>query len=75
MGEFNEFLVYVLEEILFKGYTHSKRGSGLTKIPQKVMTLDVCEGINIEKEIRKAFVHFYKDSILKKRVNPAYTIQ
>jgi hypothetical protein len=66
LGEFNEFLVYVLEEILFKGYTHSKRGSGLTKIPQKVMTLDVCEGINIEKEIRKAFVHFYKDSILKK---------
>lgn len=63
LEQFNPFLVYVLEEILFKGYTHSKRGSGITKIPKKVLTLDVCEGIDIEKEIRRAFVHFYKDVV------------
>lgn len=66
LDNFNSLLVYVLEKILFKGYTHSKRGSGITKIPNKVLTLDACEGIDIEKEIKKAFVHFYKDIILTK---------
>ena len=64
---YNPFLVYVLDEILFKGYTHSKRGSGLTKIPEKVLKLDVCEGINIKKEIKEIFVCHFRDKILSKR--------
>ena len=67
LDEYNPFLVYVLDEILFKGYTHSKRGSGLTKIPEKVLKLDVCEGINIKKEIKDIFVHRFRDKILSKK--------
>ena len=64
---YNSFLVYVLDEILFKGYTHSKRGSGLSKIPEKVLKLDVCEGIDIKKEIKNVFVHHFRDKILMKK--------
>jgi hypothetical protein len=67
LDEYNPFLVYVLDEILFKGYTHSKRGSGLTKIPEKVLKLDVCEGIDIKKEIKNIFVHHFKDKIMSKK--------
>lgn len=56
----NEWLLYVLETILFKGRTHSKRGTGLTKIPEKVLKLDVCEGIDIKKEIRDTFLEYYR---------------
>jgi hypothetical protein len=67
LDDYNPFLVYVLDEILFKGYTHSKRGSGLTKIPEKVLKLDICEGINIKKDIKDIFVYHFKDKILKKK--------
>jgi hypothetical protein len=65
--DYNPRLVDVLDEILFKGYTHSKRGSGLTKIPEKVLKLDVCEGMNIKKEIKNLFVYHFKDKILSKK--------
>lgn len=64
---YNPQLVYVLDQILFKGYTHSKRGSGLTKIPEKVLKLDICEGVDIKKEIKHIFIHHYKDKILSKK--------
>jgi len=67
LDDYNPFLVYVLDNILFKGYTHSKRGSGLTKIPEKVLKLDICEGINIKKEIKDIFVYHFRDKILSKR--------
>ena len=63
IDEYNPFLVYVLDEILFKGYTHSKRGTGLTKIPEKVLKFDVCEGLDVKKEIRNIFVHHFKCKI------------
>ena len=71
LDEYNSFLVYVLDEILFKGYTHSKRGSGLTKIPEKVLKLDICENMDIKKEIRNAFVYYYREreqSLQKKTI-------
>jgi hypothetical protein len=67
LDHYNSLLVYVLDEILFKGYTHSKRGSGLTKIPEKVLKLDTCEGINIKKEIKDIFIYHFKDKILSKK--------
>ncbi len=67
LDNYNPFLVYVLDEILFKGYTHSKRGSGLTKIPEKVLKLDTCEGINIKKEIKDIFVYHFKNKLLSKK--------
>jgi hypothetical protein len=67
LNRHNPFLVYVLDEILFKGRTHSKRGAGLTKIPEKVLKFDVCEGLDIKTEIRNIFVvHFRNKNILIK---------
>ena len=61
VNDYNPLLVYILEEILFKGYTHSKRGSGLTTIPEKVLKLDVCEGMDIKKEIKRIFVCHFRE--------------
>lgn len=70
LDKYNPFLVYVLDDILFKGRTHSKRGSGLTKIPEKVLKFDVCEGLDIKTEIRNIFIHHFKSKInLKKTEN------
>jgi hypothetical protein len=66
LDTYNPFLVYVLDEILFKGYTHSKRGTGLTKIPEKVLKFDVCEGLDIKTEIRNIFIHHFKNKIKNK---------
>jgi hypothetical protein len=66
LDEYNTFLVYVLEEILFKGYTHSKRGTGLTKLPEKVLKFDICEGLDIKKEIKNIFVYHFKNKIKSK---------
>lgn len=66
IDKYNPALVYILEIILFKGYTHSKRGSGLTKIPEKVLSLDICQGIDIKKEIKRIFIiHFIENPKLK----------
>jgi transcriptional regulator len=61
--DYNSPLVYALEEILFKGKTHSKRGSGLTTIPEKVLKFDVCEGINVKKEIKELFIYHFRESL------------
>ena len=63
IDDYNSPLLYALEEILFKGKTHSKRGSGLTTIPEKVLKFDVCEGINIKKEIKELFIYHFRESL------------
>jgi hypothetical protein len=73
LEDYNPELVYVLDEILFKGYTHSKRGSGLTKIPEKVLKMEICENIDIKKEIRKIFVYHFKDKIHSKKNENSFT--
>ena len=67
LEHYNSFLVYVLDEILFKGYTHSKRGTGLTKIPEKVLKFDICQGIDIKNEIKKIFIYHYRDKLLNEK--------
>jgi len=58
---YNKNLVCILDQILFKGYTHSKRGSGFTQIPKKVLTSEICKNIDLKNEIKKIFViHFKK---------------
>ena len=60
--DYNPRLVYTLEEILFKGYTHSKRGAGMTKIPKRFLQLDDNkEAIDIKKEIRQVFIRHYRE--------------
>lgn len=61
--EYNSQLVHVLEIILFTGKTHSKRGSGLTTIPEKVLKFDICKDINIKKEIKNIFISHFKDNV------------
>ncbi len=68
INNYNPFLVYLLDEILFKGYTHSKRGSGLTKIPEKVLKLDICEGIDVKKEIKNIFIYHFRDKLISKKI-------
>ena len=58
---YNPCLVYILDLILFKGYTHSKRGAGFTKIPEKVLKFDVCEGMDIKKEIKQLFIYHFRE--------------
>lgn len=57
---FSPPLVEILDHILFKGYTHSKRGMGLTQIPEKVLNLDICRGLDLPCEIRSAFLYYYR---------------
>ena len=54
-------LVDILDEILFKGKTHSKRGGGFTKIPKKVLEYDICKDIDIKSEIRKLFIYHFRE--------------
>ena len=63
--DYNSPLVYALDVILFTGYTHSKRGAGLTRIPQTALSRDVCEGINIKKEIRQLFLYHFIEKLRK----------
>jgi len=50
-------LVQEIEKILFKGKTHSKRGSGLTSVPHKLLRGE----IDIQQEIKTEFTrHFAK---------------
>ena len=63
IDDYNSPLLYALEEILFKGKTHSKRGSGLSTIPERVLKFDVCEGINVKKEIKELFIYHFRESL------------
>jgi hypothetical protein len=67
LDDYNSRLVYILDEILFKGYTHSKRGSGLKKFPEKVLSLEICEGLDIKKEIKNVFIQHFKDKLISKK--------
>jgi len=60
---YNPQLVYILEIVLFKGKTHSKRGSGLTIIPEKVLKFDVCKCINVQKDIKDLFIYQFRYKI------------
>ena len=64
IDEYNPPLVYLLDEILFKGYTHSKRGSGLTLLSEKlILDSDICKGINVKKEIKQLFTYHFREKL------------
>jgi hypothetical protein len=67
IDDYNSELVSILDEILFKGYTHSKRGSGFTKIPEKVLQTDICKRINIKDEIKRIFIYHFREKINSKK--------
>ncbi len=59
LEKYNSKLVYILEEILFKGSTHLKRGSGITTVTEKLLRSPICGELILSDEIKKIFViHF-----------------
>ena len=55
MEEYDKDMVAVLDIILFKGYTHIKRHSGITIIPQKLLECDRVRGINLTERMKQLF--------------------
>jgi hypothetical protein len=62
---YNEMLVNALDYILFKGYTHLKRGSGFTTITEKLLNHEKCQGLHMKNDIRSMFIDYYDRSIGK----------
>lgn len=56
----NQNIVTILDNILFKGKTHLKRGSGFTTIPPKLLKNDICNNINLMDEIKTLFITYYE---------------
>jgi hypothetical protein len=57
----HEKIVERLEERLFKGKTHLKRGSGFTTIPEKLVTWE--DEINMKQWIQTVFIEKYLTSL------------
>jgi hypothetical protein len=55
----NAELVRILEDVLFKGKSHMKRGAGFTQMTPKIMSNPKCAHINILNEICKIFIEVY----------------
>jgi hypothetical protein len=61
----NDQLVIILDQILFKGKTHLKRGAGFTQIPEKLLNHEKCKSINlnIRHTIKDIFLRFFETDI------------
>ena len=61
----NDQLVVILDQILFKGKTHLKRGAGFTQIPEKLLNHEKCKSINlnIQHTIKDIFLRFFETDI------------
>lgn len=69
--DYHSSFVYALEKILFKGYTHSKRGTGLTRLPKQFLKLENCDGLDLKKEIKELFIHHFREKL---RVEKSCTV-
>lgn len=58
----NDQMVQNLDYILFKEKTHLKRGSGITRIPEKLLKHKRCGEMNMPKELRLLFIDKFKDA-------------
>lgn len=61
INNIDPLLVYILDDILFKGKTHSKRGQGLSLIPEKILKFDICQRMDLKKNIRNVFVNSFRE--------------
>jgi hypothetical protein len=59
----DEKLVEILDQLLFKGKTHLKRGSGFTTIPEKLLNHPKWENINIKQWIKTIFIEKYVNNL------------
>jgi hypothetical protein len=58
----NPKILEIFDYILFKEYTHLKRGIGFTTVSEKLLNHRKCEGLNMSNELRQLFIAFLKDS-------------
>ena len=56
---YNSKLVEILDNLLFKGKTHLKRGSGITTITDKLLKNERCEGLDIKSIIKSIFINAF----------------
>jgi len=55
MEEYDKKMVEIFDLILFKGYTHIKRHSGITIIPPALLTCERVENIDLTKKVKSMF--------------------
>jgi hypothetical protein len=65
---YNNQMLYALEENLFTGKSHSKRGQGLSKIPQKALHHEICKEMDMKKEIKEIFILYFREKIKQENV-------
>jgi hypothetical protein len=58
--EMDEEIVSIFDTILFKGYTHIKRHSGITIIPPKLLYDDRVRGLNLTERVKEMFLNTFK---------------
>jgi len=58
--EMDEEIVAIFDTILFKGYTHIKRHSGITIIPPKLLYDDRVRGLNLTERVKEMFLNTFK---------------
>lgn len=56
LSRYNGELVEILDDILFKGKTHLKRGAGITTITDKLLKNERCKGLDIKRIIKEIFI-------------------
>jgi hypothetical protein len=56
---YNSQFVEILDDILFKGKTHLKRGSGITTITEKLLKTERCKGLDIKTIIKEIFIRTF----------------
>ena len=61
----NNQLVEILDNILFKGKTHLKRGAGITTITEKLLKNEKCYGLNIKSIIKDIFINAFRSEIIE----------
>lgn len=60
MEEFDKEMVDIFDLILFKGYTHIKRHSGITIIPPKLLEDRRTNGMNLTEKVKEMFISLFK---------------
>ena len=60
--QYNQNLIDILDQLLFKGYKHMKRGSGFTSITEKILDNDICKNINIQEQIKQIFIQVFGET-------------
>lgn len=62
-------MVEILDNILFKGKTHLKRGSGITTITDKLLKNERCEKLDIKSIIKEIFINNFNTENIEEDEN------